>query len=934
MVFLKRYATLFLLIIVLLLAFLLRWYPMTLPFTDSWAQKFVDNSLQNKVTATIQKQYFNLPAQNQQLLVERELERIKQDDAKGYKQAIATTSERIKTEFQDEQGQPYLGDVDPYLYYLRTTRLVDHGYIGNTLVDGKSYDTYTLAPVGEFTDSNLHYYVVAYLYRILHAVNSSMTVKTVFAYVPILLSLLAIIPAFFLGRRIGGNTGALFAATLFAVHRVLVEATSGGTADTDPYTILFPLLILWLFVEGYYQKQRWKIASLMVLAGFFTGVFSFAWDGWWYIFDFIVVSIIGALLYIGIYTLVSKAKAQSLQDKQNAQQNPSLVLLLLILFAYLCSSITFITLFSPDGFEDVKTAPLNPFLIFTIKESVKASLWPNVYTSISELKAASIEQIGTAVGKLFLLLSLTGLSLFVMPKERKNYLFVLASFFWYVLLVYLFSKSLQPLVFAALMIVPITLGIVLSWIVPYEIDVRLAFILFPWYAGMLYASSQGVRFILLMIPPFIFCLTNFVGRFTPAAIKLLSRHLAVGKRVAKLCGFVIIVALLVNPIYGGYAQARTARLYPTNAWWDALGKVKNEAAQNAIITSWWDYGHWFKVMADRPVTFDGGNQNGPQAYWVGKFLLTWNETEALGILRMLDCASDHAYQRINKDFDDTLHSVTLVNRLVAGNKANARHLLAAEGFNQTAQDEILNLTHCIPPEAYVVTSDDMIEKAKAWSHFGGWDFSKAAMLQVKDKDEKTATQFIMHTLNISETDALQYYAQMQDLQTGEDAEWIAPSAYYDSTGFRLCELHNTTIACQFSQGKVIVDLKSMDASIAKSDGTVKRPESFAYASNTSFVVRQYKQDSVAGFGIGIVQEGNVTHSLNMKPQLTASMFTRLFAYLRYGTTYFTLFAHEKDFEQNDVLVWKVNWDKYLRDIGDDMGDVPKEISAATNTSST
>jgi asparagine N-glycosylation enzyme membrane subunit Stt3 len=67
----------------------------------------------------------------------------------------------------------------------------------------------------------------------------------------------------------------------------------------------------------------------------------------------------------------------------------------------------------------------------------------------------------------------------------------------------------------------------------------------------------------------------------------------------------------------------------------SLQWIGNNTSNNTVITSWWDFGHLFTYEANRPVTFDGSSQNSPRAYWVGKALLTSNETLSVGILRML-----------------------------------------------------------------------------------------------------------------------------------------------------------------------------------------------------------------------------------------------------------------------------------------------------------
>src|SRR3989338_11276531 len=79
-----------------------------------------------------------------------------------------------------------------------------------------------------------------------------------------------------------------------------------------------------------------------------------------------------------------------------------------------------------------------------------------------------------------------------------------------------------------------------------------------------------------------------------------------------------------------------------DAWHNSLISIRDNSNKTAIITSWWDFGHHFKALAERPVTFDGTTQGSPQAHWVGQILRTDDEELAVGILRMLDCGGNNA----------------------------------------------------------------------------------------------------------------------------------------------------------------------------------------------------------------------------------------------------------------------------------------------------
>ena len=82
------------------------------------------------------------------------------------------------------------------------------------------------------------------------------------------------------------------------------------------------------------------------------------------------------------------------------------------------------------------------------------------------------------------------------------------------------------------------------------------------------------------------------------------------------------------------------------------------------MNSWWDFGHHFKFISDRAVTFDGGTQNSPQAHWIGRVLQTDNEEEAIAILRMLDCGANSAFKLALEETNDPLISVSLVKDII------------------------------------------------------------------------------------------------------------------------------------------------------------------------------------------------------------------------------------------------------------------------------
>ena len=141
------------------------------------------------------------------------------------------------------------------------------------------------------------------------------------------------IPTFFITRKIVGDFGGLIAAIIIAIHPSFLSRTAGGFADTDAYNVMFPLFIAWLFLEALDAKNAKNSIILSTLSGLLVGLYAFTWGGWWYIFDFILIS---TVFYIAYYTFVHRKELISNFSKfvkQKAIKNSIVFLLIFIVVA-------------------------------------------------------------------------------------------------------------------------------------------------------------------------------------------------------------------------------------------------------------------------------------------------------------------------------------------------------------------------------------------------------------------------------------------------------------------------------------------------------------------------------------------------------------------------------------------------------------------------
>lgn len=122
----------------------------------------------------------------------------------------------------------------------------------------------------------------------------------------------------------------------------------------------------------------------------------------------------------------------------------------------------------------------------------------------------------------------------------------------------------------------------------------------------------------------------------------------------------VTLAIVSAPVSGAHALTSSVVPGTDDGMWNSLTWIKNNTSKDTVVMSWWDFGHLFAVTADRPVTFDGGSQNTPRAYWIGKALLTDNESLSLGILTMLSTSGDVAYNTLDNYTHNSSLSVKIL----------------------------------------------------------------------------------------------------------------------------------------------------------------------------------------------------------------------------------------------------------------------------------
>jgi dolichyl-phosphooligosaccharide-protein glycotransferase len=834
-----------LIFIAILFSTYFRMMPDNLPITDTWAENTVHSFYLNQITNQINQQYPNLPEQNKNSLINKEFENFLKENKGMYNQQIVTTSQQYKNQMQDENGQTYLLAIDPYYWYNLAKWRIESGHWGNTLNENQEDWSYNYdGREGRPMHFEFHSFIIFILYSFLSIFSSISILKTSF-YLPVILIGISIIPAFFIGKRISGNVGGFFASMIVAINSALLSRTPAGFSDTDSYQIFFPLFIVWLIFEAFEVEKIQNKILLPSLSGLMMGIYLLAWQGGTFILNIILAGIFIASLIKLIHTKIKTKKLNFLVIKNELIIGGSF---------FIVSAISLYLFNKKNIFQSIWEV----ITATKLKEVAVAKIWPNVLTTVAEFNTVPLKEIINQMGgNLFFLIAIIGIIILFIKKKGN------------------IKSSNDPLL----------------WI------------LIVWLIVTTYGFTKGIRFAILMVPAFAIAFGTTLGITYQYSNKWITEHIKINKNISKIIIIILFCLLFISPIINANNIAKNEIPSMNDAWYNSLTKIK-DATTDAIITSWWDFGHWFIAIGERRVTFDGAAQR-ESIHWVGKTLLTSDEQISVGLLRMLNCGHEKPVHILEEFFNgDTIKSVDVLNEmLVLNNKNDAIKLLKIEGLTNEQVAEIIGITYCDELiDHYYITSEDMVGKAGVWGHFGSWDFERASMYQEVSKNKAEGRNTLSSKFNLSEEIVDEYYSQI--INTPAD-QWVSPWPGYQ--GNTNCNKIGNNLECNLNLGqgstRLIIDLNSMNASIPSDDGNYY-PNSFVYATKEGITEKVYGENLI-GLSVILLPESNqiiLAHSLQAN-----SMFTQLFFFNGHGLKCFEKFNDVTSFNGQRIITWKVDF---------------------------
>ena len=536
--------------------------------------------------------------------------------------------------YKDQNGLPYMYEFDSYYNYRLAKNFLDHGYLGDTIINGREWDIHSYYPPGVPMDyPPLLAYVTSFFYKLIN-LFTSVPLMAVCFWLPAFIGPLAGIVAYFFTRRFTNQYGAVAAGIFTVASPIYTMRTVAGFFDTDMFIILFPLLISWFILESIQSKKRKMQIIYAAISALFMFIFSLAWSGWYYLFYIILIFFLVLFIWYGI------KKRKSLNDTGY------------VAIIFTGGSLFLISILT--GFSSIIKLISEPLALVKILGKNPWAPWPNVYSVVTELARPTVSE---AIGEIGLILFLGVAGIILM------------------LMVLLNNKSKK------------LLSDKVTW--------DFFSFLFIWLIVGSLSFATSNRFALLVIPPLIISTGMMIGILTKYLepkedipdLKMLKKR----KRLTGIISKAILFFILIPSFFGVHQIVLNMTPSANDALWNASEWIGNNTSPNTVIISNWSYGHLFTAIADRPIAFDGRigyienlairkndtafkygvrSPSISREYWIDRALTADDETLSHSILSMLATTGDSAYLTLEDYTGSTAKSVEILNNILGSFQGN------------------------------------------------------------------------------------------------------------------------------------------------------------------------------------------------------------------------------------------------------------------------
>jgi len=590
-------------------------------------------------------------------------------------------------------GEYTLGpDLDPFLY-LRLAYEINNGSVPD--IDYMRY-----SPLGaiNYAKQSLMPWAIVGVYKIISAIgNQDLTYAAIIT--PVILFIISLIGFFFFifvifSERFGRTKSliiALIASIFYSVSPEMLHRTTGGIPEIESLGMAFFWFAFLFFIIAWKSDKKNKQITYGIIAGLLTGLMSFSWGGYKYIYliltltafiiflinknfkkNFIIFS--SWLIPSIILELIRIKSVASVANNISGSGFAVAIFILIILhMVFLKTKITKkLDKKIPESISTLLVFIVLGGLIFLVLDPhfigqlissiIEGLLYPfgrgRVGLTVAENQAPYLIDATQQFGYLFWIFSVSLIFLFfssIKHFDKKNRLWFTCSFI-IALAGMLFSRysSTSLLNGEGFIANLFYLGGIFFFIATFfgayikayqnknektledfkKLEVWTILLLsFSFWAII---SMRGAIRLFFIISPIII----FIG--APLIINLIENRKKFKDDLLKWINILLIIlvslALFSNLVQ--YSQTSIASARATvpgiyeNQWQKAMEWVRENTPEKSVFVHWWDYGYWVQSLGERPTVTDGGHAIGYWDHLTGRYLLTTpNPDTALSLMK-------------------------------------------------------------------------------------------------------------------------------------------------------------------------------------------------------------------------------------------------------------------------------------------------------------
>jgi dolichyl-phosphooligosaccharide-protein glycotransferase len=820
-----------------------RSFPINFPQLAQAARERVESRLYQKSAEFIEKDNANLSQMAKESLVKFAAHEYKRNNRQKIEDDTAAEYQSLKDKFQDKEGQTYLFELDCWHWARYVENTVRTGHPGDAVVNGVQRDLLMNHPAGMKVYYNMLLYYVSAFLYKAARLIIDVPLYTFLFYLPLFFIVLFIGALYLICWRFYGAFAAAICCLFVGLSPIFIPRSCAGWFDMDILNLLFPFLVVCSYLMSY-GRQKAKVRFLwLALASILVGLFAYTWMFWWFVVGLIFLYEVYSLLDLLFEWLQYRTAIRSAALRH-----------IFSLCCFVPMSVLSVLIFAgPDPLSIMFTQLKNAL---SLNDPVNSSVWPNVLSTVGELSRPSILRISEFIGNPFLFL----LSLICM------------------LMLVLRNKLYRGVKRESIML----------------------FVL--WFIVMFTACYQGTRFIVFLLIP----MGVFLGWGVREAFNYCVRRRKKKKFLLPVFGL-LVVMLLGTFLSNGRRVA--IGLYPMmdDSWYKVLTNLKNNTPPDAALNSWWDFGDWFKAVANRSVIFDGQSQTMPQGYWMAKVLLSDSESSAMAILRMLNNGGNQAFETIEKHLHDPFRSIALLERVLYENPENGRKILD-DNLPGNAAKVVARILYNRPTSAYFIVDYTLIGKMYPISYLGNWD--AARLYVVKHINSRSKEEIIAGLVSMgkSEESAFRLYRDARLLSPKQYDQWISHRARFIS-GLIPGKTQGDIVL--FDNGLVYSTKDSRMFALNGYDGKYSIPKSMFYVKNGQLQEHVFP-DATLDFSVLLLEDKDGYQAVQLDRELGRSLFTKLYFLKGKGLRNFKPFTDNGD-PNNYIGVFEIDWAAYERE---------------------